>query len=248
MHSSSIARSSAAGRRLGEEFLARLAQARRPQETADMIGAETAVATSIPPWEGRIAWPLRARCACNRDAPGPKRDCLAAPLPLSVRARRPPLEISDDPLRPDDRDDRSRPEGRAGPEARLRRDREPAGLPEGPRRFRQPRRQARGKAAVRGALEEAAGLRLRDGGERPGRGDATSRIPGISTRSTRRPIFCTRSRSSRSPSRSSARGRSSRAWSTIRPTIPCMSRKKGRAPGATTGACASPAAPNFRSR
>ena len=65
-----------------------------------------------------------------------------------------------DPLSPDDRDDRRRDQGGAVPEARLRRGREPAGVAQGPGRFRLRRRPPAPRRSCATRCEGAAGLRL----------------------------------------------------------------------------------------
>ena len=99
-------------------------------------------------------------------------------------ASRPLDKHCHDPLRPDDRDDQRRDQGRARPQTRFRRGQRTAGVDEGPGRLRQSCRQAGGEDPLRGARQSAPGLRLRHGGERPGRGDRQE--PHLAHRSARR--------------------------------------------------------------
>src|SRR5579871_5400566 len=89
------------------------------------------------------------RLSCNESA---------AKLPRADPSRKCPRlpknpGKSDDPLRPDDRDDERRDQGRQGAQARFRRGREPAGLDEGHGRLREPRRPAGGEDPLRGTVE-----------------------------------------------------------------------------------------------
>jgi TPR repeat protein len=143
----------------------------------------------------RRAVAVRRRAAPSRGEPGrailriPPRARLTPRAPRVRSARRPlPLfatpEDSDDPLAPDDRDDRRRHEGVALAQARLRRGREPPGVAQRSRRLRLgggP--QGRGHPA-RGAGEGPAGLRPRHGGERGRRGRRQD--PPLAHRSARR--------------------------------------------------------------
>ena len=137
---------------------------------------------------------------------------------------------NDDPLRPDDRDDQRRPQGRplvsSAISARSRTCRCPM---KGPGRLRHQRPTSKAeKHAVRGTLQGAAGLRLRDGGSRAPSRARTGATSGTSIRSTAPLTSCMACRSSPSPSASSARGRWWRASSTIRRATRCIFAEKGQ--------------------
>ena len=88
---------------------------------------------------------------------------------------------------------------------------------------------------LQGAVEGPARLRLPDGGARRGRRAPTRPTAGSSTRSTAPPTSCTAFRCSASPSRWSARARSSAAWSTIRSSTSSTPPRRARAPSSTAG-------------
>ena len=145
---------------------------------------------------------------------------------------------ADGRLRPDERDDRRRPQGRARAGARLRRDRAAAGVGEGPRQFRHRRRPPLRGDHLQGAVEGQARLRLPDGGAGPGRG------PRQDASLDRRPARRHHQLPARHPAllhrhrRWSARARSSAASSTIRSWTSSTRPRRARAPSSTAGACA----------
>ncbi len=165
--------------------------------------------------------PGRRAAQAGEGLPRPE-GCVAATHPLSLRPPTPDRTAPDDPLRPNDRHDQRRDQGGPRLEARFRRNRAVAGVDEGAGRLRQPRRQARGEGPVRRALQGAPRLRLRHGGERPGRG--LGQEPHLAHRSARRDHQFPARDPAFSPFRSpwSARGRSSPASSTTRPATRCM--------------------------
>ena len=111
------------------------------------------------------------------------------------------------PLRPAQRDDRRRAQGRARAQARFRRAREAAGLAQGPGQFRHRRRPPRrGDALCR--TDARRGRATAFSARKAAAARAPTRpIPGSSIRSTAPPISCTAFRISPSRSRSSARAR-----------------------------------------
>ena len=116
------------------------------------------------------------------------------------------------PLRPPQRDDRGRAQGRARAQARLRRGREPAGLAQGAGEFRHRRRPPR-RGDAQGRIADRPGPATASSARKAASIDRHRHrpTPGSSIRSTAPPISCTAFRNSRSRSGSSATARSSRA-------------------------------------